>query len=260
MENKVIKAVDLAITYKGIIFRLASLTQEINSNGYKFSFVPNYQVIEIIPTKIFTGIQGLNLDLKRKQYIRNEIPVFLQERIPPRNRVNIQNILKQYNLKYYDPLALYMLSKERYGGDNIIPIPTIEKRKVLCNLRGQTNLYPSIKKIVSEFANGNEVYIDGNKVDEKAIKQYFLPIYETMLRNKQDYQKKGAEIRKSNGTYLGRKPIRINENELFDIYSQYFYKKMSIQQALDLLDISRSSFYRKTKSFKNRMNTIGTKL
>ena len=53
---------------------------------YKFIFTPNYSVISMLKPDIFQGIPGLDLDLKKKEYIReNRIPVFISERAPMKN-------------------------------------------------------------------------------------------------------------------------------------------------------------------------------
>ncbi|MCQ2794668.1 MAG: hypothetical protein MJ214_00410 [Bacilli bacterium] len=259
MVNKKSKLIDLAVRRKAIVYRIASLKQEISSDGYKYSFYPNYDVIELLPPSTFNGIQGLNLDLKKECYVREGIPVFLQERIPPENRVNIRSILSNNKMKYYDPLELYMLNKGRYTGDSIYPIPHFPKRKIYCNLKDENDLYKSVKSIVGNYASGNTVYIDGKQVDLASIRNYFLPIYEIMYKRKLDNQKSGVIKRKEHGSYLGRKPIKIDNNELLEIYKQYFYKKLTAQQALDFLGISRSTFFRRAKSLKIKKNTIETK-
>ena len=55
-------------------------------------FEPYYDVLDAFPT---LDIPGIDLSLKLKVYYRsNFMPVFVSERIIPKNRVNLQEELK----------------------------------------------------------------------------------------------------------------------------------------------------------------------
>ena len=68
----------------GFIYRLCTLSYITNPDDhFKYVFMPNYSVIDLLPLKIFQGIPGLNLKFRRKEYVRDNFhPVFITERVP----------------------------------------------------------------------------------------------------------------------------------------------------------------------------------
>lgn len=63
------------------------------------TFVPYYDVIDAFN---HLDIPGLNWELRKKYYYRsNMTPTFVSEQIIPKNRVNLMEELKKYNLYYY---------------------------------------------------------------------------------------------------------------------------------------------------------------
>ena len=67
-----------------LIYRVADIFYYLNDDdSFKYVFKPNYAVTELISSWYFQGIPGLNLDLKKEEYIReNRVPVFISERVP----------------------------------------------------------------------------------------------------------------------------------------------------------------------------------
>ena len=45
---------------------------EREDESYSYLFTPNYSVIDLLPSSVFQGIPGLNLDLRKEQYRRDE--------------------------------------------------------------------------------------------------------------------------------------------------------------------------------------------
>ena len=87
---------------------------------YKFIFTPNYSVISMLKPDIFQGIPGLDLDLKKKEYIReNRIPVFISERAPMKNREDLYELLETCNMDYWDPLEWLIRTDTHYSGDRL---------------------------------------------------------------------------------------------------------------------------------------------
>lgn len=68
---------------------------------------------------MFQGIPGLNLDLKKEVYIReNILPTFISERVPSKNREDLYDLLKSVNLTYMDSIEYLCRTKYKYSGDN----------------------------------------------------------------------------------------------------------------------------------------------
>ena len=88
---------DYNLTYK--VADICYTEREDESFVYEIN--PNYSVISLLDTKEFQGIPGLDLDLKKKSYIReNVIPVFISERTPAKNREDLWTLLKECDMQY----------------------------------------------------------------------------------------------------------------------------------------------------------------
>ena len=58
--------------YCGINFNICTIIETINGDDFYYTFIPNYNIINLIPSYAgFEGIQGLNLDIKKEKYERN---------------------------------------------------------------------------------------------------------------------------------------------------------------------------------------------
>ena len=96
MKNETIKKGQIFFPYKGIVFNVSEIIERFDGQSYSFSFKPDYKIISLIPDGApFEGIQGLDLDLKKEFYERKDIPVFVSERIPPRNREGLYKLLEK---------------------------------------------------------------------------------------------------------------------------------------------------------------------
>src|SRR5690554_3749077 len=83
----------ISYNYKsGIFFKIAKFTYELFENeSFQYIFEPFYDVLDAFDN---LEIPGIDLSLRSKEYIRaNLTPVFVSERVPPKNRVNINEVL-----------------------------------------------------------------------------------------------------------------------------------------------------------------------
>ena len=236
----------IVIKHQGLTYNICTIIQRIDGESLSYVFIPNREVISLVPAHVFEGIQGIDLDTNKEQYERNGIPTFVSERVPPKNREGLFELLEKVGLDYYDPLQYMLRSKETYFGDNLIVVDFIQKQVVDVEYSNITNLYPTIKKVIENITLNNEVTIDGLLIENK--KYYFqmlYPVYLNLYNKKVAAQKKSASNRK----YEGRKPIEINESEFKRILDLYKAKQISLNEALGLLNISRSTFIRRAKLF-----------
>lgn len=71
-------------------------------------------------TKDFQGIPGLDLDLKKKSYTReNVIPVFISERAPAKNREDLWELLEKCDMQYLNPVEWLIRTNTQYPGDKL---------------------------------------------------------------------------------------------------------------------------------------------
>ena len=105
---------DNNLTYK--VSDISYTEREDESFVYKFR--PNYSVIELLGPKDYQGIPGLDLDLKKECYVReNLVPVFISERSPGPNREDLWKLLQDCNMNYLNRLEWLIRTDTTYSGD-----------------------------------------------------------------------------------------------------------------------------------------------
>ena len=241
MRNEIIKKGQIFFPYQGLSFNICEIIQRFDGQSYSFLFKPNYQTIALIPTDApFEGIQGLDLDLKKQSYEREGIPVFVSERIPPKNREELYKLLENNGLKYWDPFDLLVIENQKYCGDDLFVRRYQPQTTKNISFLGTTNLYASVKEILQNIAFGNQITIDNQKISYKDVFNALYPIYLNLYHKKVKEQLKGA----SNRVYKGRKPISIDPNDFDKIREAYLSKQMTATEAAKVLGVSRKTFYR----------------
>ena len=93
---------------------------EDSSQNFFYVFTPDYDVIDRLPPGGFHGIQGLNLRLRKRKYIRkNVLPTFITERAPIHTRENLQCLMAGMNMEKYIPLQWLKQTTSQYFGDEM---------------------------------------------------------------------------------------------------------------------------------------------
>ena len=242
--KQITKKGQIILEYKGLTFNISEIEETIDGDVFSFTFSPYYDVIEIIPKEAnFEGIQGLDLDLGKRKYERTGIPTFVSERIPPQNREELYKELQTYGLDYYDPFELMVNSNNKYCGDNLKVRRYVPKKRQSFSLLNNINQYSVIKDTLNALANGDKVVVDDALINPKQAFLLLYPVYIKEYNRKIDEQQKSAK----NRLYKGRQPININKEDFAKIYRAYKRKQMSIEEAITILDISKSTFFRMAK-------------
>lgn len=218
--------------------------------SFKYIFEPNYNVISLLDSDIFQGIPGLNLDLKRKQYIRTSLPVFISERVPQKNREDFNEILSSLNMDYMNPIDYLIKTKMKYSGDNFYVKEFENKQKIIINkISNKNNTANTIKIILNNITKGNDVIINNlviNDKNRKDIYQTLIYIYQKAYNFIYSKQKEG--IKNTNHIYKGRKPIYVDKLEFLTLQDKINKKEISIKDACLKLGISIDKYYRYKKS------------
>ena len=235
---------------KGLIYNICTLIQKTKGESFSYTFIPNRNIIEILPSGTFEGIQGIDLDAKKEKYEREGIPTFVSERVPPKNREELYKLLEKVGLDYYDPLQFMIRAKQKYFGDNLEVVDFIQNQTIDVDYSEITNLYSTVKEILANIALNNQITINGNAVDNQSFFKTLYPVYLNLYLKKVEAQKKSAFARK----YEGRRPIYINESEFAQILNLYYSKQISLNEAIRFLGISRSTFIRRAKMCQNQNN------
>ena len=245
MNMKVIETKgQIVIVYKGIVFKICDLIQQMENSSFRYVYIPHYRVIDILPPEVdFEGIQGIDLELRLDKYVREGIPTFVGERVPPQTRVDLYKILEKNNLKYYEPMQLMILDSGKYCGDNLQVQKFIEQESVDIKLKGTSDLYKSVSQIVKNIALDNIVTIDNESQEFVSVFKSLYPVYLNLYDIKCMIQKNTAK----NKGNRGRPQKYIKDDEFIKIVQLYKKKEISMADVLNILDISRSTFVRKMK-------------
>jgi len=219
---------------------------------FKYIFTPNYSVIDLLDSNIFQGIPGLNIDLGKEQYLRdNIVPTFISERVPSKNREDYFELLSKVNMDFMDPIEYLIRTKERYSGDKLFVVPYQEKESIkfesFCDTKTNSAI---IKNILENICAGNTIIFPTQTIDDnnrKLIHDILMELYVRSFTLNKKHQQEGIEKAKKNGKYSGRKPIRVDTLKFLDLLEKVNNKELSSRQAAEILGISIDKFYRVKK-------------
>lgn len=257
MDNYISKGIICIKDDYNLEYRLCELTYSLNKDqSFEYLFVPNYDVIDLLSLSIFDGIPGLDLSLRKDEYVRkNTIPTFISERVPSESRVDYYELLAQRNMDYMDPIEYLIRSKKKYSGDNLYVIAYEEKTSTNINIDElKCNSIDCNRKILSEICKGNNVLVNGEIIDDtnrKSIFNILISIYGKSYRQKRIQQKNGINSAKKQGKYVGRTPVRIEKIKLLQMQEDVKNKKLTSKQAAEKLGISIHKYYRELKKLHN---------
>lgn len=250
--------------------------ERFDEQNFQYVFSPEWSVIDTLPASIFQGIPGLDMSLRLERYYRvNMTPYFISERTPSEGREDLWELLDEVGLDYYDRFEWLLRSNMRCGTDNLIVERAEEPRRIIfesidllpANL--QPNDCVSIKGLHSIATTSHQLrqYLlqilrSGAQLwdesedriiseSESSMLMKLLMLQESLdnKRNKERHSE-GVARAKSAGKYTGRKKLSVDPN-LFDwIAADFDKKRISEDEALRRLGISRSTFYRRLKERK----------
>ncbi|MDY4610745.1 MAG: hypothetical protein SPD11_09065 [Sphaerochaetaceae bacterium] len=227
---------------------------------FKYIFTPFYNIIEFIPSKIFQGIPGLDLELKKVEYVReNKIPVFISERTPSTNREDFWQLLDNAGMEYLNPLEWLIRTSLQYSGDDLYvvrsPQDTTKKIVYFDSLNELGDRNQTIMRKLLEFICTNTDFISQElTIDDrnrKYLYEVLMPLYVKSVKYQLNRQKLGIEH--SREKFRGRKKIPIDAPKLTETMTAYLNGKVSIQQACQTLHVSEATFFRRLREYKQHL-------
>ena len=229
---------------------------EREDESFVYEIKPNYSVINLLDTKDFQGIPGLNLDLKKKSYIReNVIPVFISERTPAKNREDLWTLLKECDMQYLNQLEWLIRTHTQYSGDKLFVKRPEDKTIEIDSISNLGNRSAVIcRKMLETICYGNEVISPSFIIDDRNRKQYFdllLALYSTERKFLDSQRSIGIAKSAKNGNYKGRTKIKIDKLVAQEIFMDYQAKKINSTEAARKLGISNSTFLRRYREYVN---------
>lgn len=219
---------------------------------FKYIFTPYYDVIDLLDSSIFQGIPGIDVDLRKEKYVRdNIIPTFISERVPTENRENFYELLQSVGLNYMNPIEYLIRSNNKYSGDNFYLKPFSKRKKIAIEeVEDKCNTLGIIKKILDNLASGNQISINNNLlISDKNLFNTLMYIYGKGYARIKEKQENGVLKAKKLGMYKGRKAIEVDKFIFLEYLNMFENKTITLNEILNILNISKATFYRLKKKY-----------
>lgn len=228
---------------------------EREDESFVYEIRPDYSVISLLDTKDFQGIPGLDLDLKKESYIReNVIPVFISERSPGKNREDLWALLKDCDMQYLNQLEWLIRTDTKYSGDKLFVQRPENKTLNVDSINSLGNRSAVIcRKMLETICYGNTVISPSVRIDDENRKQYFellIALYSTERKFIDSQRSAGIAASAKNGNYKGRERIKIDKLAAQEIFLDYEAKNINSTDASKKLGISKSTFLRRYREYK----------
>lgn len=243
----------------GIEYLISEIKYTVWENEeFEYRFRPNYSVIELLDPSLFQGIPGIDLDLKKNEYVRrNIVPTFISERSPSPNRQELWKLLEDCNMKHLNRLEWLIRTDTKYIGDPLyVRKPYIQSFSDIIKLDEElSELKRSCdiqRRLLDKICAGFTTEYDGFIIDDSNRKTCYNLLYRLYRQESERLkrlQRDGINKAEKDGKYQGRKPIDIDDTKLYEVWKKYKSKQITLEQAVTLLNISVSTFHRKTKKF-----------
>lgn len=253
--------------------------ERYDDQNFQYVFSPYWKLIEFLPKEVFDGLPGINMDVRKEHYYRvNMTPSFISKRTPSRTRENVKELLAEVGLDYYDRFEWLLRTDRHCGDDNFVVERKRDEECIFKAIDADTinmvqpgdkiilnrlcDIAPN-RKMLSEslfrlLQSGATISVKEDNITFSAeLSPNPLYILERMTEYSKAFdairRKEGIEQAKNEEKYKGRKRIEVDALVFEDIVDK-FEKGIIIEtQALDKLSVSRSTFYRRMREYKTRI-------
>ena len=216
------------------IYKIAKIEYEEWEDGaFNYRFRPFYNVINMLPPNLFQGIPGLDLSLEKAVYERkNIVPTFISERTPSERREDLWELMEESGMQALNRLEWLIKTNKRYSGDRFFVMPYDGKDFINYNVVSMYDLVrrsDSINKKLldiicfGDYLNSGEIIID----DKSRLYYYqlLMPMYIREFTRKEEIRQRGIERARANNDYI--------------------HGRISVDQAVSVLKVSKSTFFRR---------------
>lgn len=236
------------------IYKIAKIEYEEWEDGaFNYRFSPFYNVINMLPPNLFQGIPGLDLSLEKAVYERkNIVPTFISERTPSERREDLWELMEESGMQALNRLEWLIKTNKRYSGDRFFVMPYDGKDFINYNVVSMYDLVrrsDSInKKLLDIICFGDNLYANDIVIDDESRHHYYrllMPMYIREYERKKMLRMRGIARAKAQNIYKGREQIKIDPL-LFDrVANDYIHGRISVDQVVNVLKISKSTFFRR---------------
>lgn len=234
---------------------------EREDETFRYVFTPNYSVIDLVEPPLFQGIPGLNLDLKCEEYVReNRTPVFVSERVPAENREDLYSLIEQEGMDHLNKLEWLIRTETRYSGDGLYVRRLIEEDEAeeiwLGDLSGLgRRSAQALKDLLEMLCAGRDIRGEGfafGDAERAGLHALLRQLYVKEKTYLNERRAKGIEASAKSGLYKGRKRKAVDEIKMRHVFVEYEACRISAADAAGELGLSRATFFRRLKEFKEK--------
>ena len=228
----------------GITYRICRLDYEEWEDGsYEYRFTPCYPILDMLPCSVTGGIPGLNLDLRREVYVRKDMdPVFMTERSPSRNRIDVRELMAEVGLDHYNRLEWLIRTHTRYAGDELYCIRYEEpSHREFSSAKGR-GMSGNIRDILSAIGSGSTVSIDGNELGPEEM----TAVGRTLRMVLSSERKANPE--KTVPAPVGRKKKEMSPNDIEWAHRE-IRSGTPARKVADAFGVSRATLYRRMREY-----------
>lgn len=250
--------------------------ERYDDQNYQYVFSPYWKLIEFLPRDVFDGIPGIDMDVRKEHYYRvNMTPSFISKRTPSRTRENVKELLDEVGLDYYDRFEWLLRTNRHCGDDNLVVDRKRMEEQVFEKLDEETlnlvqpgdkiilnrlcDIVPDRKRLSESLfrllQSGATISVKEDDITFSAeLSPNPLYILERMMEYSKVYddvrRREGIERAKEDKKYKGRIPIKVDKLVFEDIACKFENGIIVESQALESLNMSRSTFYRRMREWK----------
>lgn len=246
----------------GLVYEVGTITYLVREDeSFRYTFVPNWPVIDLLEPPLFQGVPGYDLSLRKMEYVRENVtPTFVSERAPSENREGLWQLLEACGMEYLDKIEWLIRTDTRYVGDGLYVRP-LEKREAADGIdaveaiAGAANSEQAARTVLAALCRGDVLLLSGNAIadsERKVLHDVLLSMYEKAYRMREEKRVAGVRAAAERGAYKGRKRKPVDELVLRETVARYEARELDAEEAATLLGMSVSTFFRRLKELRSK--------
>lgn len=246
----------------GLVYEVGAITYLVREDeSFRYTFVPNWPVIDLLEPPLFQGVPGYDLSLRKTEYVRENVtPTFVSERAPSESREGLWQLLDACGMEYLDKIEWLIRTDTRYIGDGLYVRP-FEEREVGADvdvadaIAGAANSEQAARAVLSALCRGDALFLNGEPIadsERKVLHDVLLSMYEKAYRAREEKRVSGVRAAAERGAYKGRKRKPMDELVLREVVSSYEARELDAEEAAARLGVSVSTFFRRLKELRSQ--------
>ena len=188
----------------GLVYEVGAITYLVREDeSFRYTFVPNWPVIDLLEPPLFQGVPGYDLSLRKTEYVRENVtPTFVSERAPSESREGLWQLLDACGMEYLDKIEWLIRTDTRYIGDGLYVRP-FEEREVGADvdvadaIAGAANSEQAARAVLSALCRGDALFLNGEPIadsERKVLHDVLLSMYEQAYRARRSASRACARL------------------------------------------------------------------